>query len=263
MATESAFPGGSAAIMPYVNKIDSGSSSSSSFLASSSTTKDPYDHIGSNNINPLQPRDGSPLASITNNYNVAAAYTTTTTGNTGFAPTARTIQPMTTTSEPSHAQRQQQNPTSPQVVTPRSPSQVTMMTVSLGGQITCKPADLLRNGKCIPQPPTCEPIGVSQYSKCSSRPSYHHHGLMLIQATGFRCSISSTSKYLGCISNNTSIKPDLLALPPTMKNAFFSPNVSRMHFKNSVFACPGGPTNRICTGCSEFSDLMNVRFIPS
>jgi hypothetical protein len=182
MATQSAFPGGSAAIMPYVNEIDSGSSSSSSFLASSSTAKDPYEHIGSNNINPLQPRDGSPLASITNNNNVAAAYTTTTTGNTGFTPTTRTIQPMTTTSEPSHAQRQQQNPTSPQVVTPRSPSQVTMMTVSLGGQITCKPTDLLRNGKCIPQPPTCEPIGVSQYSKCSPRPSYHHHSLMLTQA---------------------------------------------------------------------------------
>jgi hypothetical protein len=180
IATESAFPGGSAAIMPYVNKIGSVSSSSSSFLASSSTAKAPYEHIGSNNINPLQPRDGSPLASRTNNNNVdASAYTTTTTGNTGFTPMTRTIQPMTTTNEPSHAQRQQQNPTSPQVVTPRSPSQVTIMTVSLGGQITCNPTDLLRNGKCIPQPPTCEPIGVAQDSKCSPRPSYHHHSLML------------------------------------------------------------------------------------
>ena len=107
IATESAFPGGSAAIMPYVNKIGSGSSSSSSFLASSSTAKDPYEHMSSNNINPLQPRDGSPLASRTNNNNVdASAYSITTTGNTGFTPTTRTIQPMTITSEPSHAQRQ-------------------------------------------------------------------------------------------------------------------------------------------------------------
>jgi hypothetical protein len=186
IATESAFPGGSAAIMPYVNKIGSGSLSSSSFLASSSSTaKDPYEHISSNNINPLQPRHVSPLASRTNNNNVdASAYSITTTGNTGFPPTTRTIQPMTITSEHSHAQRQQQNPTSPEVVTPRSPSQVTppIMTISLGGQITCKPTELLRSGKCIPQPPTCVPIGVSQDSKCSPRPSYHHHILMLTQS---------------------------------------------------------------------------------
>jgi hypothetical protein len=183
-ATESAFPSGSAAIMSYVNKIGSGSSSSSSILASSSTAKDPYEHISSNNINPLQSPDGNPLASRTNTNNVdASAYTTTTTGNTGFTPTTRTIQPMTITSEPSHAQRQQQNPTSSQVVTPRSPSQVTIMTVSLVGQISCKPNELLRNGKCILQPPTCVPIGlsigVSQGSKCSPRPPYHHHILML------------------------------------------------------------------------------------
>ncbi|MFY9794930.1 MAG: hypothetical protein WAJ93_04510 [Candidatus Nitrosopolaris sp.] len=180
-----AFPGSSAAIMPYVNKIGSGSSSSSSFVASSSTAKDPYEHISSNNINPLQPRDGSPLASRTNNNNVDAnAYSITTTGNTGFTPTTRTIQPMTVTSEPSHAQRQQQNPTSPEVVTPRSPSQVTppIVTLSFGGQITCKPTELLRSGKCIPQPPTCVPIGLSQDSKCSPRPSYHHHILMLKQS---------------------------------------------------------------------------------
>ncbi len=185
IATESAFPGGSAAIMPYVNKIGSGSSSSSSFLASSSTAKDPYEHMSSNNINPLQPRDGSPLASRTNNNNVdASAYSITTTGNTGFTPTTRTIQPMTITSEPSHAQRQQQNRTSPEAVTPRSPSQVTppIMTLSLGGQITCKPTELLRSGNCIPQPPTCVPIGVSQNSKCSPRPSNHHHILMLTQS---------------------------------------------------------------------------------
>jgi hypothetical protein len=181
--TESAFPSGSAATMSYINKIGSGSSSSSSVLASSSTAKDPYEHISSNNINPLQTRDRGPLASKTNTNNVdASAYTTTTTGNTGFTPTTRTIQPMTITNEPSHAQRQQQNPTSQQVVTPRSPSQVTIMTVSLGGQITCKATELLHNDKCIPQPPTCEPIGVSQYSRCSPRPSYHHHILMLTQS---------------------------------------------------------------------------------
>ncbi|HYA81939.1 MAG TPA: hypothetical protein VEH06_00625 [Candidatus Bathyarchaeia archaeon] len=57
--------------------------------------------------------------------------------------------------------------------------------------------------------------------------------------------------------------PDLLALPPTVKNAFFSPNVSSIHFKNRVFACPAGPTNRICTGSLEVRDLRNVRLIPS
>jgi hypothetical protein len=174
-AAESSFPSGSAAIMSYVNKIGSGSSSSS-ILASSSTAKDTYEHISSNNINRLQPSDLSPLASRTNTENVdASAYTTTTTGNTGFTPTTRTIQPMTVTSELFHAQRQQQNPTSPQVVTPRSPSQVTIMTVSLAGQISCKPTELLQNSKCILQPPTCVPIEVSQDSKCSPRPSYHHH----------------------------------------------------------------------------------------
>ncbi|MGA8083771.1 MAG: hypothetical protein WB988_18110 [Candidatus Nitrosopolaris sp.] len=40
-------------------------------------------------------------------------------------------------------------------------------------------------------------------------------------------------------------------------------NVSNMHFKNMVFACPGGPTNRICTGSLESSDLAKVRLIPS
>ncbi|MFZ0222045.1 MAG: hypothetical protein WAM42_10200 [Candidatus Nitrosopolaris sp.] len=49
--------------------------------------------------------------------------------------------------------------------------------------------------------------------------------------SGFRCSISSMSRYFGCISNNTFIKPDLLALPPTVKNAFFPPNVSNIHFR--------------------------------
>jgi hypothetical protein len=169
--TESAFPSGSVAIMSYVNKIGSGSSSSS-ILASSSTAKDPYEHISSD-INRLQPSDVSPLASRTNTKNVDASAITT--ANTG------TIQPMTITREPSHAQRQQQNPTSSQVVTPRSPSQVTIMTVSLGGQISCKPTEMLLNGKCILHPPTCAPIGLSQDSKCSPRPSYSHHILMLTQ----------------------------------------------------------------------------------
>ena len=173
-AAESAFPSGSAAIMSYVNKIGSGSSSSS-ILASLPTAKDPYEHVSSN-INHLQPSDVSPVASRTNAKSVdASAYITTTTANTGFTPTTGTIQPMTITNEPSHAQRQQQNPTSPQVVTPRSPSQVTIMTVSLAGQISCKLTELLQNGKCILQPPTCVPIGVSQDSNCSPRPSYHHH----------------------------------------------------------------------------------------
>lgn len=165
-ATESAFPSGSVGIMSYVNKIGSGSSSSL-IVASSSTAKDPYEHISSN-INRLQPSDVSPLASRTNTKSFDV-----TTANTGG-----TIQPMTIINEPSHAQRKQQNPTSPQVVTPRSPSQVTIMTVSLG-QISCKPTELLRNGKCILQPPTCAPIVLSQDSKCSPRPSYNHHIWML------------------------------------------------------------------------------------
>jgi hypothetical protein len=160
-AAKSAFPSGSAAIMSYINKMGS-ASSSSSILASSSTAKNTYEHISSNNINRLQPSDVSPLASRTNTKNVdASAHTTTTTSNTGFIPTTRTIQPMIVTS--------------PQVATPRSPSQVTIMTVSLAGQISCKPTELLQNGKCILHPPTCVPIGVSQDSKCSPKPSYHHH----------------------------------------------------------------------------------------
>jgi hypothetical protein len=185
ITTQPAFPSGTATIMAF-NKIGSGSSFSSIYV-SSSTAKDPYEHISSNNINPLQQfgtiRDESPLASRTNTNNVdASAYTTTTTGNTGSTPTTRTIQPMTITSEPSHTQRQQQNPTSPEVVTPQRPSQVTMVTLSLGGQITCKPTELLRNSKCSPQPPTCEPIGISQDSKCSTRPLYYHHMLMSIRS---------------------------------------------------------------------------------
>jgi len=43
----------------------------------------------------------------------------------------------------------------------------------------------------------------------------------------------------------------------------FFPKVSSIHFRNSVFACPGGPTNRICTGSLELKDLRNVRLIPS
>src|SRR5207245_2415397 len=76
-----------------------------------------------------------------------------------------------------------------------------------------------------------------------------------------RCWISSTSRYFGRISKRASIMPALLALPPTVKNAF-SPNVSSIHFRKRVFACPGGPTNRICTG-SEFKDLRKVPFIRS
>ncbi|MGB6530185.1 MAG: hypothetical protein WBF33_18935 [Candidatus Nitrosopolaris sp.] len=65
--------------MAHVNKIGPGSSSSSS----PSIAKGPYEHISSDNINPLQPRDGSPLASRTNTNNAdASAYTITTTGYT-------------------------------------------------------------------------------------------------------------------------------------------------------------------------------------
>jgi hypothetical protein len=182
--TQSASPSGTAAIMAF-NKIGSGSSSSSIY-ASSSTAKDPYEHISSNNINPLQRfgtiHDESPLARRTNTKNVdASAYTTTTTGNTGSKPTTHTIQPMTITSEPSPAQ-QQQNPTSPEVVTPQGPSQVTTVTLSLEGQITCKPTEPLRNSKCIPQSPTCDTIGISQDSKCSTRPLYYHHLFMSIRS---------------------------------------------------------------------------------
>ena len=106
IVTQSASPSGTAAIMAF-NKIGSGSSSSSIY-APSSTAKDPYEHIRSNSINPVQLHDESPLASRTNTNNVdASAYTTTTTGNTGSTPTTRTIHPMTITSEPSLVQQQQ------------------------------------------------------------------------------------------------------------------------------------------------------------
>jgi len=179
IATQSTSPSGTAAIMAF-NKIGSGSSPS--IYASSSTAKDPYEHTTSNNINPLQ-QFGSirenPLASRTNTD--AGTYTTTTTGNTGSTPTTRTIRPMSTTSEPSHAQQQQQNPTSPELVTPQGPSQVTTETLSLGGQITCKPTELLRNSKCSPHLSTCGPIGISQDSKCSTRPLYYHRMLISIR----------------------------------------------------------------------------------
>ena len=185
IATQSPSPSGTAAIMAF-NKIDP-SSSPSSIYTSPSTAKDPYQHISSNNINPLQQfgtiRDESPLASRTNTNNVdASAHTTTTTGNTSSTPTTRMIQPMTITSEPSHAQRQQKNPTSLEIVTPQRSSQVTMVILSLGGQITCHPTELLRNSKCSPQPPTCEPIGISQDSKCNTRPLYYHHMLESIRS---------------------------------------------------------------------------------
>lgn len=183
MATQSASPSGTAAIMAF-NKIGSGSSSSPIY-ASSSTVKDPYEHITSNNINPLQQFGSihdSPLASRSNTNEVDAnAYTTTTTGNTGSKPTSRTIQPLSITSEPYHPQQQQQNPTSTEIVTPQGPS-LTMATLSLVGQITCKPTELLRNSKCSPQPSTCESIGISQDSKCSTRPLYYHRMLMSISS---------------------------------------------------------------------------------
>jgi hypothetical protein len=183
IVTQSAYPSGMAAIMGF-NKIGS-SSSSSSIYASSSTANDPYEHITSNNIYPLQRfgtiHDESPLASRTNTNNVgASAYSTPTTGNTGSTLTTRTIQPMTITSEPSPAQGQQQSPTSPEVVTPQGPSQVTTVTLSLAGQTTCKPTELLRNSKCIPQPSTCDPIGILQDSKCNTRPLHYHHMFMSI-----------------------------------------------------------------------------------
>lgn len=119
--------------MAYVNKTGSGSSSSSSFLASSPTAKDPYEQ----SVVIILILFNLVTASRTNNNNVdASAYSITTTGNIGFTPTTCTIQPMITTSEPSDTQRQQQNPTPPEVVTPRSPSQVAppILTLSLGGQ---------------------------------------------------------------------------------------------------------------------------------
>ncbi|MGA9152422.1 MAG: hypothetical protein WBZ36_17745 [Candidatus Nitrosopolaris sp.] len=182
IVTQSASPSGTAAIMAF-NKIGSGSSSSSIY-APSSTAKDPYEHIRSDSINPVQLHDESPLASRTNTNNVdASAYTTTTTGNTGSTPTTRTIHPMTITSEPSPVQQQQQrNPTSPEVVTSQGPSQVTTVTLSLAGQTTCKPTELLRNSNCIPQPPTCDPIGISQDSKCNARPLHYHHMFMSIRS---------------------------------------------------------------------------------
>jgi hypothetical protein len=151
IATQSPSPSSTAAIMAF-NKIGP-SSSPSSIYTSPSTAKDPYQHISSNNINPLQQfgtiRDESPLASRTNTNNVdASTHTTTTTGNTGSTPS----------------------------------SQVTMVTLSLGGQITCHPTELLRNSKCSPQPPTCEPIGISQDSKCNTRPLYYHHMLESIRS---------------------------------------------------------------------------------
>jgi hypothetical protein len=36
-----------------------------------------------------------------------------------------------------------------------------------------------------------------------------------------------------------------------------------MRLKNRVFACPGGPTNRICTGSFDIKDLEMVRLMPS
>jgi hypothetical protein len=182
IAAQSASPSGTAAIMA-LNKIGSGSSSSSIY-ASSSTANDPHEHITSNNINPLQQfgtiRE-NPLASRTKINVDAGTYTTTTAGNTGSTPTTRTILPMTTISETSRAQQQQQNPTSAEVVTPQGPSQVTTETLSLAGQITCKPTELLRNSKCSPQASTCGSIGISQDSKCSTRPLYYHHVLMSIR----------------------------------------------------------------------------------
>jgi hypothetical protein len=179
---DSKAPSGMAAIMGF-NKIGS---SSSSIYASSSTANDPYEHITGNNIYPLQRfgtiRDESPLASRTNTNNLgASAYSTPTTGNTGSTLTTRTIQPMTITSQPSPAQGQQQTPTSPEVATPQGLSQVTTVTQSLGGQITCKPTELLINSKCIPQPSTCGAIGISQDSKCSTRPLYYHRMLISIR----------------------------------------------------------------------------------
>jgi hypothetical protein len=183
IATQSASPSGTAAIMGF-NKIGS-SSSSSSIYASSSTTNDPYEHITSNNIYPLQRfgtiRDESSLASRTNTNSFgASAYSTPPTGNTGSTLTTRTIQPLTITSEPSPAQGQQQSPTSPEVVTLQGPSQVTTMTPSLAGQTTCKPTELLRNSQCFPQASTCDPIGISQDSKCNTRPLHYHHMFMSI-----------------------------------------------------------------------------------
>jgi len=198
IATQSASPSGMTAIMGF-NKIGSGSSSSSIY-ASSSTAKDPYEHFNSNNINTLQQfgtiRE-SHLTSRTSTNNVdASAYTSSTPGNIGSTSTTRTTHPMTITSEPSPVrQQQQQNPTSTEVVTPQGPSQVTTVTPqgpsqvttvseSLVGQTSCKPTELLSNSKCSPQPSTCGPIGISQDSKCNTRPLHYHH--MFISIRSFR-----------------------------------------------------------------------------
>ena len=182
IAAQSASPSGMAAIMGF-NKIGS-SSSSSSIYASSSTANDPYEHTTSNNIYPLQRfgtiRDESSVSRTNINNFGASAYSTPTTGNTGSILTTRTIQPMTITSEPSSAKEQQQSPTSPEVVTPQGPSQITTATLSLVGQTTCKPTELLRISKCIPEPSTCYSIGISQDSKCNTRPLHYHHLFMSV-----------------------------------------------------------------------------------
>lgn len=174
IATQPSSPSGTTAIMAF-NKIGS----SSSIYASSSTAKDPYEHISSNNINSLQLQ--SPLVSRTNINNVhSSAYTTTTIGNPGSKPITRTIPSMTMTSEPSHPQQQVLNPTSTEILTSQGPSQLTTVPLSLVSQITCNPTELLRNSKCSPQNTSCDPIGISQDSKCSIRP--HHHIFMSIRS---------------------------------------------------------------------------------
>jgi hypothetical protein len=60
------------------------------------------------------------------------------------------------------------------------------------------------------------------------------------------------------MQNSTSIKPDLLALPPTVKNAFFSPNVSSIRFKNRVFSIDVSRTssNMYSTPFSQVCTLL-------
>ncbi|MGC1927863.1 MAG: hypothetical protein WA667_02725 [Candidatus Nitrosopolaris sp.] len=181
IATGPAFAGGSTVTMVYADKKGSDWSSSSATLPSSttSTDKDPHKYTSSNNINPPQPSDGSPPASRTNINNPdASADTTTPKGNTGT--TTDTTQPVTITNGPSLAQQQQQNPTPDPLVTSQNPP---LVTLPLVGPITCN--ELLQNGNCIPQPPTCAPIKVSQSGKCGPQPScsrqYHlEHGTCVL-----------------------------------------------------------------------------------
>jgi hypothetical protein len=62
-------------------------------------------------------------------------------------------------------------PPGPPVITPPSPAIVTppIVTAPLVGPITCKPTEVLQDGKCIPKP-ICKPTEVLQDGKCVPQP---------------------------------------------------------------------------------------------